>query len=440
MNIAIVGYGKQGQSAYEYWKTSDNQITICDSDESLKLPVDVQSQLGTDYLADLSRFDLVVRSPSIHPDELEKAGTDPQKVTTVTNELFRISPTRHIIGVTGTKGKGTTSTLIVKILEATGHRVHLGGNIGTPPLELLRNNIKVDDWVVLELANFQLIDLKQSPAIAVCLMVHPEHLDWHSSMEEYVEAKAQLFKHQTPADTAIYYADNPTSKRIASASPGQKIPYMANPGATVKNDLITIGGQTICKTGELKLLGKHNWQNVCAAVTAAWQVTQDTNAIRSVLTSFSGLEHRLEFVRELNKVKYYNDSFGTTPETTIAAIEAFEQPEVVILGGRGKGVGFESLAQALKQNNHIAKVLVIGEARPQIIGALKDAGFENYIETDVQTMPEIIDKARDLAEASVKGTSQETIVLLSTATTSFDMFKNYEERGIKFKQAVQALA
>jgi len=437
MKIAISGYGKQGRSAYDYWR-HDNQITVCYSNKDLQLPDGVERQLGADYLKGLDKFDLVVRSPSIHPKELTHL--DQSKVTTVTNEFFRVCPTKHIIGVTGTKGKGTTSTLIAKLLEASGQRVHLGGNIGTPPLDLLHDDIKPNDWVVLELANFQLIDLRYSPPIAVCLMVHPEHLDWHADLAEYIEAKSQLFRHQTADGIAIYYANNPTSQQIAEASPGHHLPYMAEPGALVHGDAIMIDGQTICQTSELKLLGQHNWQNVCAALTTVWQITQDTNAIRSVLTSFSGLEHRLEFVRELNNVSYYNDSFGTTPETATAAIEAFAQPEVVVLGGRGKGVGFESLAESLKQRPNIAKALVVGEARPEIINALKVVGFENYIETDVQTMPEIVAKAKVLAEEAANSTSGQVIVLLSTACTSFDMFKNYEDRGTQFKQAVQALA
>jgi UDP-N-acetylmuramoylalanine--D-glutamate ligase len=439
MKIAIVGFGKQGRAAYDYWRQG-NEITICDADGQLSVPDDVQQQLGPDYLKDIGRFDLIVRSPIIHPRELVAAAGDGilGKVTTVTNEFFRVCPTSNIIGVTGTKGKGTTSTLIARMLDAGGKRVHLGGNIGTPPLDLLHNDIKPEDWVVLELANFQLIDLKYSPPIAVCLMVHPEHLDWHKDIEEYIEAKSQLFRHQTAEDTAIYYADNQTSKRIASTSPGRQLPYMAEPGALVKDGSIMIDGQTICRTDELKLLGRHNWQNVCAAVTAVWQISQDVPALRSVLTSFAGLEHRLEFVRKIGNILYYNDSFGTTPETAIAAIEAFPNPQVVIIGGRGKGVSFAPLAKALKETKQVAKVLLIGETQAEIAGELDKAGFDNYGATNAKNMPEIVTQATGLArEISDK---DDVVVLLSAASTSFDMFKNYEDRGIRFKQAVQSLA
>ncbi|HEY5152843.1 MAG TPA: UDP-N-acetylmuramoyl-L-alanine--D-glutamate ligase, partial [Candidatus Saccharimonadales bacterium] len=347
-------------------------------------------------------------------------------------------PTTNIIGVTGTKGKGTTSTLIAKMLEAAGLDVKLGGNIGVPLLNFL-SDLTAESWVVLELSSFQLIDLKASPHIGVCLMVVPEHLNWHTDMQEYVEAKSQLFKHQSDQDIAVYFAGNETSQKIAGAGPARKIPYFAAPGAIVDDHAISIDGHMICKTDELKLLGRHNWQNVCAAVTAVWQVSQDIEAMKSVLTSFSGLEHRLEFVRELRGVGYYDDSFGTTPETAIAAMEAFRQPEILILGGQPKGIGFDDLARNVKNNGHIAKVLVIGEAGPQITAALDTAGYTNYVTTDAQTMPEIVKKAAGLAETVAAELHETAIVLLSTACTSFDMFDNYKQRGDKFKQAVQAL-
>lgn len=440
MTIAILGYGAQGRSAYSYWR-GGHEITICDKDEKLDIPDGVQAQLGISYLHNLDRFDLIVRSPGVHPKDIIAANSPDilAKVTTVTNEFFRVCPTKNVIGVTGTKGKGTTSTLIAKMLEADGKRVSLGGNIGIPPIELLRGNIQPDDWVVLELANFQLIDLKYSPHIAVCLMVAPEHLDWHADSEEYFNAKSQLFRNQTSDDIAIYYANDEMSKRIASTGVGWKVPYMDFPGSTVKDNVIMIDNQKVCDTSELKLIGRHNWQNVCAAITAVWKVTQNIKAMRSVLASFSGLEHRLEFVRELNNVRYYDDSFGTTPETAIAAIEAFEQPQVVILGGRGKGVSFDGLAKAIKSSRRIAQVLVIGEAREELIAAMRAAGYSNYVTTDAQTMPEIVKQAVQLGEKVAATSGRTSVVLLSTACTSFDMFDNYKQRGELFKQAVLAL-
>ncbi len=435
MRIAILGFAGQGQSSYEYWNTPDNEITICDQNHELTVPAGVNTQLGDKYLQNLDAFDLIVRTPILHPRDIVAANPESpsilDKVTSNTNEFFRACPSRNIIGVTGTKGKGTTSTLITRILEAAGKRVHLGGNIGIPPLELLKDDIQPDDWVVLELANFQLIDLKYSPPLAVCLMVTPEHLDWHEDMEEYIAAKQQLFIHQKSDNAAIYYAKNEISESIADASEGTLLPYFAKPGAIVEHDSIVIDGQTICKTDELKLLGKHNWQNVCAAVTATWQITQDVSAIRQAVTSFSGLEHRLELVRELDGVRYYDDSFGTTPDTAIVAIQSFDQPKVLILGGSDKGVRFDELAKTVAHEN-IRSVITIGQMGPVIAEALRTSGF-NRIVNGESSMDEIVVQAKNIAESG-------DVVLLSTACASFDMFKNYKDRGEQFTQAVQALA
>lgn len=323
MKVAILGYDTEGKVSYTYFAARGDEVTICDQKTDVAVPEGVDAVLGDTYLNDLDRFDLIVRTAGMPPHViLDKNPDVANKITTQVNEFLRVCPTKNIIGVTGTKGKGTTSTLISKMLEASGKDVLLGGNIGIPVLELL-DKATEDSWVVLELSSFQLIDCKYSPRIGVCLMVVPEHLNWHADLEEYYGAKSQLFAQQTSDDTAIYFADNDVSKQIVSSGSAQQIPYLAVPGAYVQNGTITIDKQDFCRTDELELLGAHNWQNVCAAVTATWQVTQDVGAIRSVLTSFGGMEHRLELVREVGGVKYYDDSFGTTPETAIVAIQAF---------------------------------------------------------------------------------------------------------------------
>jgi UDP-N-acetylmuramoylalanine--D-glutamate ligase len=434
MKIAILGWGSQGQSSFRYWNHGDNEITVCDKDENISAPEVAATQLGEGYLKDLVRFDMLIRTPALHPNEIVESNANNSqildKVWTNTNEFFKVCPTKNIIGVTGTKGKGTTSTLIAKMLEAAGKRVHLGGNIGTPPLDLLKDDISSTDWVVLELANFQLIDLKTSPHIAVCLMVEPEHMDWHEDFEEYIAAKQQMFINQAADDIAVYYSRNENSRSIADASGGILIPYFEAPGALVEDDTITIGGTAICKTNELKLLGKHNRQNVCAAVTAVWQVTQDVNTMKSVLTSFTGLEHRLEFVREVDGIRYYDDSFGTTPETAIVAIEAFSQPKIVILGGSDKGAAYEKLAQTVVSNN-VRHAVLIGDTGPAIGKALKSAGFSN-VSKGGDSMQAIVETARNAAEEG-------DVVLLSTACASFGLFKNYKHRGEEFQKAVKAL-
>jgi UDP-N-acetylmuramoylalanine--D-glutamate ligase len=433
MKIAILGYAGQGQSAYEYWNRDGNEITICDLDENLDTPAGAFTKFGPDYLKDLGEFDLVIRTPALHPKDIINANNLQilDKIWSNTNEFFKVCPTKNIIAVTGTKGKGTTSSLIAKMLEAAGKRVHLGGNIGIPPLELLKDEIQPEDWVVLELANFQLIDLKFSPYIAVCLMVEPEHMDWHEDFEEYIAAKQQLFIHQKADDKAIYFAGNDNSLSVADASSGELIPYFEKPGAWVNGNKIVLADQVVCETSDLKLLGKHNWQNACAAITAVWQISQNAEAIKSVLTTFTGLEHRLELVRELDGVRYYDDSFGTTPETAQVAIEAFSEPKIIILGGSDKGATYDGLSKTVISNN-VRNVIVIGLTGEKIAEMLRKDGYESIVKGGAN-MTEIVSQARSLARPG-------DVVLLSTACASFDMFKNYKDRGEQFKSAVQELS
>ena len=431
MNVALIGFGLEGQSALSYWQKQGATVTVCDQNPETEVPAGVASQLGADYLHDLDRFDIIMRTAGINPSIIlaENPSVKP-KITTVVNEFLRITPTKNIIGITGTKGKGTTSTLICKMLEAAGKDVHLGGNIGVSPFDFLPA-LTPDSWVVLELSSFQLIDIQHSPHIAVCLMVVPEHLNWHLDMEDYARAKAQLFTHQTPDDIAIYFADSKVSHLIASQSPGKKITYYDEPGAYVDEHFnIVIDNQIICKTDELKLLGRHNWQNACAAATAVWQAVQAPDAMRKVLTTFSGLPHRLEFVRELQGITYYDDSFGTTPETAIVAIKAFEQPKVVILGGSDKGATFDELAKTVRENN-VRHVITIGDTGPAIADELRAGGF-TAVTPGGTTMQEMVDAARAAAQ-------QGDIVLLSTGCASFGLFDNYKDRGNQFKEVVNAL-
>lgn len=431
MNIALAGFDTEGRASYDYFRARGDKITICDQNASLAIPEDTDAQLGPHYLDDLGQFDLIVRTPGLHPKKiLEKNPHATKKITSGTNEFFKVCPTKNIIGVTGTKGKGTTSSLIMKMLEAAGKRVHLGGNIGVPALSLLPD-IKKDDWVVLELSSFQLMDLQHSPPIGVCLMVVSEHLDWHVNFDEYVGAKQNLFSHQSKEAFAIYYAENETSKKIAAASKGRKLPYFASPGAYIEGGFIKINNQIICQTNEMRLPGEHNLQNVCAAITAVWQVAQDKEAIQGVIKSFTGLPHRLEFVREVNGVSYYDDSFGTTPETAIVAIQAFTEPKIVILGGSDKGASYDELAQVVAKGS-VKLAIVIGDTGPKIKAALGAADYLTVLDgaTDMQ---EIVAKAQEYADPG-------DIVLLSTGSASFGLFKDYKDRGEQFKQAVQSLA
>lgn len=451
MKIAIVGWGIEGQSAFKFFGPDHNYLIVNEhprddfpaESASVKLqfiggerPVGMPGNVtNLSYLDGLETYDKIIYSPSSYKNLQKKFGSDNSfwsKTTTVQNIFFENCKSKNIIGVTGTKGKGTTSTLIYKMLEAGGKKVYLGGNIGNSVLDFVKE-VEAEEWVVLELSNFQLHNFNYSPHIAICLMVVPEHLDWHKDMDEYTEAKGNMFRYQTANDIAIFFPENEYSVKIAGLSAGTKIPYYKKPGAYVRPDGMIVVGENeteVINKNEVKLLGEHNLQNICAALTAIYEAVGSIDKAQTVLSSFSGLEHRLELVRSLDGVKYYDDSFGTTPETAIVAINAFSEPKILILGGSDKGIPFDDLADVVAKNN-VRHVITIGEVGPNIEKLLKSRNFTN-ITTGLTTMPEIVASARKAAQPG-------DVVLLSTGSASFGLFHDYKDRGNQFKAAVQAL-
>ena len=436
MKVAILGFGKQGYSSYHYFKNSGDELTIHDANMGTEVPDGASSVLGEHYLENLDNYDLLVRSPGIHPNEIvaKNGSSILSKITSNTNEFFKVCPTKQIIGVTGTKGKGTTTSLIAKLLEADKKTVHVGGNIGTPPLELLNQNIQENDWVVLELGNTQLIDLRYSPTIAVCLMVVPEHLDWHTDLQEYYDAKKNICSHQTPNDKIIFYSKNVVSTEIAQTSTGAKIPFFQKPGARVEGDSIIINEQDIiCPVSAISLKGAHNQQNVCAALTATWDLIEKKDNIEKVINAFIGLPHRLEFVREKDGHQFYNDSFAATPEAGLAAIEAIEGMKVMIMGGFDRNLNLDSLVDGIIANQQsIRKILLMGQSAPRFSKELAQKGFDKMLIAKGASMNEIIQEALQYARES-------DAIVLSSGFPSFDMFKNFEDRGEQFKTGVLAL-
>lgn len=434
MKVAIVGYALEGRSALRYWQEQGAEVTVCDQDTEKDVLAGINKRLGPDYLDNLDEFDVIMRTAGMHPKII--LGKNPgvkDKITTTVNEFLRASPTNNIIGVTGTKGKGTTSMLITKMLEAAGKQVFIGGNYGVSPFDFFYK-LTADSWVVLELSSYMLYDITHSPHIAVCLMVHPEHLDWHGDKDDYFRAKSNLFAHQTEHDIAIYFAENTISHKIASHSPGDKIAYYDEPGAYINSGSVMIDQTVLCKTEELKLLGKHNWQNVCAAVTAVWQVMRTPDAIRKVLTSFTGLPHRLEKVRKVDGITFYNDSFASDPYATMAAIKAVPGKKVMVIGGYdGRKLPLDELAKTIHEHHmEIPAIILIGEGAKRLATELKAAGFTDFHLSPAKTMPDIVTEAKAHAK---KGES----VLFSPGFPSYDMFKNFEERGLQFKETVHKL-
>jgi UDP-N-acetylmuramoylalanine--D-glutamate ligase len=426
MKIAIAGYGLEGESNYNYWSIDEsNDVTIVDQKKPERdLPGDAKTLIGENVMENLADFDIVVRTAGLAPYKIKTNG----KIWSATNEFFDKCPA-PIIGVTGSKGKGTTASLIASILERSGRNVWLLGNIGKPPLDVL-GDIQQSDIVVYELSSFQLWDLEKSPHIAVVLFIEQEHQNVHTSMEDYVMAKANVTKYQNEGDILIYNQSNQYAKFIADGSRAQLIGYTDLSTAHVSDGNFYYGEQVICSVDVLKLIGKHNQDNACAAIDAAWHFTQDTGVISSGLSAFSGLPHRLSFVKDVDGVKYYDDSIATTPNAAIAALKSFKDPKVIILGGSSKGGDFSEMAVELK--NQDVTAILIGSEAENIANSCKAAGFDGFEIMENSTMKQIVDKAKSMSKSG-------GVVLLSPACASFGMFKDYADRGDQFQAAVMAL-
>ena len=426
MRIAIAGYGIEGRANYDYWNTPDNELVIVDEREvpADELPLDANTMTGEGVFEKLEGFDMVVRTASLAPRRINTDG----KIWSGTNEFFAKCAEQDIpvIGVTGTKGKGTTSSLITSILRAAGKTVHLVGNIGQPALEVV-SSIQPDDIVVYELSSFQLWDLEVSPTVAVVLMIEPDHLDVHTDFDEYVTAKSQIAVNQLTTDRVVYNATDEYAIRIAQLSPGQRLPYPSDYTAHVRGDYFYYGDTELCAIDQLQLVGEHNIQNACAAITAAWSWVQDGAIIAEGLRGFDGLPHRLKFVREVNGVRYYDDSIATTPGSAIAALQSFAEPKVIILGGSDKGADYTEVIELCKATG--ARVVTLGQTG-EVIATLCRQYDVSYESAD--SMHDAVHRAR-------QSTSQGGVVILSPASASFGMFKNYVDRGEQFIAAVNEL-
>ncbi len=420
--IAILGFGYEGKSAIKFFNQIGAEVNIYDEYPSDDLPKN--ATVSNPGKWELDKYDLVVRSPGLSPHKIKTT----TKVSSVTQLFFELTQAT-IVGITGTKGKGTTVTLVSKILNEAGIKNHLLGNIGKPALDEL-GEINDSDIVIYEMSSFQLWDMSLSPHLAVVLMVEPEHLNVHEDLEDYICAKANISKHQSPEDVTIMHPSNELSARVGMNGEGIKKKYMSGDTARIEAGELVIGSSVIMPVKEFGLIGPHNRENICAATTVAWEITQDKDAVRRAVAGFKGLEHRLEFVREVRGVKYYNDSFATIPSATIAAINSFDGKKiVVVLGGSDKGSDFTGLAEAIANHPRINQVILIGETATKINQDLESLGYRKAIklEGDIKT---IVAKASGFAKAG-------DVVLFSPACASFDMFDNYKQRGELFKQTVR---
>ncbi len=427
MKIAIAGYGVEGRENVRYWSQwPENELTIVDENVTeAMLPVDIPRIIGPDAFQKLQGFDMVIRTAGLAPRKIATNGT----VWSATNEFFEKCPA-PIIGVTGSKGKGTTASLVASILKAAGKKVWVVGNIGISALSVL-DDIQPDDLVVYELSSFQLWDIRRSPHTAVVLFIEQEHLDVHESMEEYVEAKAQITRYQSADDLLIYNAGNRYALHIADGSVAQKIGYPAETAAHLSDGYFYYGQQQLCSIDALSIEGPHNIDNALAAIDAVWNYTQDATAIEKGLSDFDGLPHRLAYVRTVNDVDYYDDSIATTPSSAIAALRTFaDKPKVIILGGSSKNSDFTELATEMTR--HDVWALLIGEEAQRLADAFQTVGFDKFEILNNPTAHIFTARAAEIARPG-------GVVLLSPAAASFGLFKNYVDRGEQFIAAVNQL-
>lgn len=427
--IAILGYGIEGQALFSYFKNKGfKKITVFDENSS--------DPKFKHVISELDKYDFVYRSPGIHKDHIElvKAKNTGSIISSSTQYFFDNCPCK-IIGVTGTKGKGTTSSLIYEILKEAGEDVYLGGNIGQSPLEFL-DDLKENSLVVLELSSFQLHDITKSPHIAVVLNTTSDHLDYHKDREEYLSAKEGIVKYQTENDVLIINDDYPYKDRYIQLSKGKifkvsRIKITEN-GAYIKDNQIALIDNGIvhyiCKTDEVGLIGPHNLENIMPASVACYKLGTSVETIRKVVKTFMGLPHRLELIQEVNGVKYYNDSFSTTPETCIAAIQSFSTPLILIAGGSEKNSDYKELGKVISETANLKLVILMGETAKRINEAI---GSSQKV-VIVNSYQEAFDLAHNKA---VTGDT----VLMSPASASFDMFKNYKNRGDTFRKWVESL-
>ena len=446
--VAFCGLGKSNLPVIKLFLKKGIKILACDVVERenankeilvLESP-DAELKLGKNYLCDLD-VDVIFRSPGINflSQELVKARSKGIVVTSEMEVFFEICPCK-IIAVTGSDGKTTTTTIISKILENAGKRVHLGGNIGTPLLPEIEN-IHKEDIAVVELSSFQLMSMRKSPDIAVITNIEPNHLDVHKDMNEYISAKENIFLHQNAFSKTVLNFDNKITKDFSERCRGNTLFFSLNKsvpkGVFCKNDVVYYKGSNsevpILKIQDINLPGQHNLANYMAAIGAVFDEVTPQD-ILEVAKTFTGVEHRIEFVRELNGVKYYNDSIASSPTRVSKGIlSLFDKKIILICGGYDKKIPFDSLADKIVDK---VKVLILmGQTADKIEKAVKNS--PKYKENNpqiirVKTMEQAVNFAYNLSTPN-------DIVSLSPACASFDLYKNFEERGKHFKSLINSL-
>ena len=445
--VAIIGMGVSNIPLLDYFYDKNAKVTVFSSNalsDEIMAKINkyrYEVELGEDNLSRLKGFDIIFRSPSALPTkhEFQSAVKKGAILTSEIEMVLKLAPCK-IIGVTGTEGKTTTTSLIYEICKKAGYNCFLGGNIGKPIFTKI-NQMKPEDIVILELSSFQLMGMTVSPNIAVVTNIFPDHLNVHKSYEEYQDAKKSIFRNQTEEGIVILNKDNEITEKFADEVKGKVIFFSST--KKLKNGYVydredgfikkcTNGKcEKILNKNDIKLRGIHNYENICAALAATETVASKEAQIEAV-KNFKGVEHRLEFVREIDGVKYYNDSIGTSPASTIAGLNAFDENIILLAGGSDKGLDYKEIGEVIAKK--VGTLILTGPTAQKIEEATKKALKEKKSIKIIHTnnLEESVKVAKEKAKEG-------DIVLLSPASASFDAFKNFEERGNYFKTLVNNL-
>ncbi len=436
--ISVIGVGVSNVPLIKFLLKNGAVVTAHDKKDAESLgkvydelkAAGVEFVLGEEYLKNIPQGTKVIfKTPGLRGDvpELIQARECGIEVTSEMELFFRLCPC-EIIAVTGSDGKTTTTTLIGELLKAQGYVCHIGGNIGKPLVSELEN-IKPTDKAVLELSSFQLFSMKPSPHIAVVTNVTPNHLDWHKDFGEYIDSKRAIFDYQSETDILVTNSSNEITREMGKTAKGESRSFSSEGSALVhlENEKIYYGETEIMSIHDIKIPGMHNVENYMAALAAVWDyVSVDT--IKKVAKSFGGVAHRIELVRELDGVKYYNDSIASSPARTTAGLSSFKQKVILIAGGYDKKIPFDEFGKVV--NEKTKALVLVGVTSEKIEKSVKDAsnfnGLPIYRENCFRAA---VERARSCAENG-------DIVILSPACASFDLFKNFEERGNTFKKIV----
>jgi UDP-N-acetylmuramoylalanine--D-glutamate ligase len=447
----IIGLAREGTALARFLAEQGAIVTVSDlkKEEELKANITklkgfpIHFVLGGHPGEVLDQTDVLFLSPGVPLEapivvEAKRWGIP---ISSETKLFTKLCPA-PIIGITGSSGKTTTVSLVGQMLKASGFRTWIGGNIGQPLIGHLEE-IEPTDKVVMELSSFQLEIMEWSPPIAAILNITPNHLDRHPSMEAYTEAKLNILRFQRPGDVAVLGHDlisnlQPPISNLKSQILSFSLNEEVEEGAFLRDGEIVLRlgdtEQRICSADEIKLLGRHNLENALAACAIAAVAGASWQAMADVATTFEGVEHRLELVREMDGVRYYNDSIATSPERTVAALRSFDQPIVLLAGGRDKHLPWDEMARLTLEK--VTHLVLFGEAAPIIERAMQEAGGKRQEARGKMHKCVTLEEAVKVAAREAKPGD---VVLLSPGGTSFDAFKDFAERGARFRELIRAL-